>query len=102
LEESMAKQAYKLAIAAAMMAAAFGVPTLASAQDGAGDLDGFTIITGAIRDPNAAKVAEDDSATPELPVVYEDGEQGAANGEATQQEEASASGANLGHSVEAQ
>lgn len=101
------KRMLKLALAAAVISTAFGVPTFASADERAANLDGVTIITGAIRDSRAAPAVEaDDSALPALPVVYDDQQpQAAATSDtsATQQSsESSASGADLSHRVETQ
>lgn len=97
----------KLALAAAVISTALGAPTFASADERAANLDGVTIITGAIRDTRIAPVVEaNDSALPALPVVYEDEQPQAdavSDGSATQQNsEGSASGADLSHRVETQ
>lgn len=61
------------AIAAAVAAAAMGAPIAASAQEATQEI--YELVVGGIMEPSKVELVAtpDDAATPELPVVYDDG-----------------------------
>lgn len=90
---------YKLKLGVALGVAALALPALAFAQDPSTRTD--LVIVGAVQAENVEYVADANAvAAPDMPVVYDDAP--AAAEEATAEESASDSSADLSHAVEAE